>query len=221
MISVEAEVKRQFERHFGKGSPSRSTNSRSGSLGNESTASPAFGSWRVGIGLGIAVLVFWFFAHPTNKHQAVRPPTGTSLVTVNSKVARSKAGLSDLTIENNADKDAVVKMAANEPDESLRVYRAVYVRAGDQWVVPSIAPGTYRLLFCLGTDWDPQQRTFFDPGSCTEFKAPVTFQETRTVAADGRSAQTDFDHVHIKLQATLDGNAQTEPVDQALFESGR
>ena len=226
-ISVEAEVKRQFEKHFGKGGSLERSSSSTDSSATRSVAPPALGSWCVGIGLGIALLFCWLFVHPTQNHQVVRPPSGTSLitgsdpVTVDGKAVRDRAGLSDLTIENNADQDAVVKLAENERNEPPRIYRAVYVRAGDQWVVPNIAPGTYRLLFCLGTEWDPQQKTFSDVVSCAEFKNPVTFQETRTISEDGQSTQIGFDHMHIKLQATFDGNAQTKSADQALFGRGR
>jgi hypothetical protein len=107
--------------------------------------------------------------------------------------------------------DAIVKLVSvNCP---AIVCQAIYIRAGDQSVLSYVGPGTYRLRFSLGRNWDSSRKRFLASVSYSEFEDPLLFEERR----EGREGHLE---IAVTLNAVPFGNARTQAIDEAVFSEG-
>ena len=127
---------------------------------------------------------------------------------------RGEGGHNALTVSNNGQQDAVVKLVPRaEPREVLQL---VYIRAGDTWRLTGIQPGSYVLQFSLGMNWSGLR--FAEP-TYLEFADAFTFTETdQGVVGDYR--QYGLRNWQVTLYAVPGGNAPTKDIDERTFFEG-
>ena len=113
-----------------------------------------------------------------------------------------------LDVTNGTSRDAAVKLV---DIGSGTVLRFVYVKANDRVRLDGIEPGSYRVRFATGQDWDTAARRFRREPGYTEFRDPFDFRETRTV--EGIRYTTE----EITLNAVRGGNAPSNTIDESRF----
>ena len=123
-------------------------------------------------------------------------PNGTELVR-----NRSRKGRGSITIVNEGDKDAVVKLVVPATaDESAYTYCAVFVRAKKEALLSHIQPATYDIRFCTGRDWSKSTQTFLVDKAFSRFDTPFVFEEKTIVTED--SERTTFSKYSVSLTET-------------------
>lgn len=191
--------------------------------------------WVVAFGLCVITGVLYFSAQksaPTNVTSAGatdwRPPEAVSgsksLLPVPSELshpARSlrngksltrslfTQGNGELTIENDTNSDAVVNVIL--PSKDLLI-RSVYIKANSQWTIKKLNPGSYRVIFATGTDWDNKAHDFTQNASYTEFGKSLEFMERTD------DMVTHFTTHRISLQPVSWGNIPKIDIDRARFQ---
>ena len=134
---------------------------------------------------------------------AVSLPTGSQI-----QPPSRAGGRSYLDVINGSSRDAVVKLVDIGGGAVLRF---VYVKANDRVRLDGIEPGTYRVRFATGQDWDTTARRFRREPGFTEFRDPFDFRETRT--AEGIRYTTG----EITLNGVRGGNAPSNTIDESRF----
>jgi hypothetical protein len=122
-------------------------------------------------------------------------------------------GLGQLTIKNGLSLDAAVKLV-DKRDKVCKAY--FYVRAYDQFTLPGINEGDYRLLFGIGEDWDQATEFFTRNQAFSEFNKPmdfVTFQEQR-----GDSIYENYTVMEVTLHPVPGGNIKTHTISAMEFQ---
>jgi hypothetical protein len=127
--------------------------------------------------------------------QQIQPPTRTG-------------GRSYLDVVNGTPRDAVVKLVDGRTNA---VVRFVFVSANNRTRLGSIEPGTYRVRFATGQDWDSAAQRFRRDAAFTEFRDPFDFTETPT--AGGVRYTTG----EITLNPVRGGNAPSNTIDESRF----
>ena len=130
-------------------------------------------------------------------------PTGTLLGT-----ERYNRGRGKLTVSNGTSEDSVVAVVVSSTG---RLARKVYIAAGSQYSLDKFDEGAYRVLFSLGTDWNPQSNSFNENASYQEFGKILFFSERQL--EDG----IEYSHHTITLNAVPDGNVHRVDIDAAKF----
>ncbi|MEO7195183.1 MAG: hypothetical protein ABIZ05_10220 [Pseudonocardiaceae bacterium] len=115
-------------------------------------------------------------------------------------------GRGQLTIDNGADSDAVVKLV-----QGGRPIASVYVLKRSNATVGQINDGSYELFYTSGADWDNQLKVFTRSCQFERFDQAVEF--TTTSVSNG----IEYTEETVGLQPTINGNAQTEPVPAKSF----
>jgi hypothetical protein len=102
----------------------------------------------------------------------VRPETGMNIIHV-----PGQRGRGTLRINNGIGQDATVKLVNVSTGKPVRW---VYIRSSDETTVRGVAPGSCRVRFAIGKNWDKRLRKFRDDRSYSEFDDSLDFQETKT-----------------------------------------
>ena len=121
-------------------------------------------------------------------------PTGTRL-----SKDLALGGHGTLKITNGTFLDAVVTLASWGTDHLVR---SVYIQAGSEYTLRDIKPGSYRMRFEQGSDWDDQRGRFRSDLSCFKFGKVLDFRETR----DNDSIH--YEDLSLTLNAVIGGNVQ-------------
>jgi hypothetical protein len=126
-------------------------------------------------------------------HGTYRPPNG--MLVLDKRAAR---GFGEFEVANNTALDAVMIIAdiRNSP------YIALYVHAGDHFLLTGLPAGKFPLYFANGQDWDGDNRTFLN----------VTLQKRFINMLDYLSAST----YSVLLQTAAEDPAQTYDVSGAF-----
>lgn len=95
-----------------------------------------------------------------------RPRTGTLMTKLSTKMGKMR-------IENISNLDAVLVLTLL--DKPQEVWRAVYVRAGEEFTTRGIKGGLHRCYFTFGTDWDRDSKRFTRNTYYFRFKDPLKF----------------------------------------------
>ncbi len=148
-----------------------------------------------------------FVQKPLARHKPFSLPNGTELVK-----NRDRTGRGSITITNDGDKDAVVKLIVPATDaESAHTYCAVFVRAKQTAPLSHIQPATYDIRFCSGRDWSKPTQAFLADKEYSRFDTPFVFEEKTIVTED--SERTTFSKYSVSLtqtaNATDGGTAHT------------
>jgi len=114
-------------------------------------------------------------------------------------VSRSGTGTGRLTIQNGNETDAVLKLATS----GRRTILGIYVRAGAVASAGGIPPGSFRVLFATGRDWDRARRGFTRECSFKRFDGNVNYRPGITY--------------RLSLFSTPGGNASTSSIDETEF----
>ena len=114
-------------------------------------------------------------------------------------VSRSGSGTGRLTITNGNESDAVLKLATS----GRRTILGIYVRAGAVATAGGIPPGSFRVLFATGRDWDRARRGFTRECRFTRFDGTVNYRP-------GISYR-------LSLFSSAGGNASTSSIDESEF----
>lgn len=139
-----------------------------------------------------------------------RPLNGTEVIS-----SPGATGLGTLTIVNEMDGDALVKLF----DPATRqVSRAVYVRAGGRTTLPAVTPKTYRLRFTVGDEWDSPAREFRRGARYSEFSRWLVFTETGMETATG--TETRYVTITVTLHRVPGGTRPVTDIDRARFREG-
>lgn len=127
------------------------------------------------------------------RHQSYRSLPNGSIV------SRSGTGTGRLTIQNGNESDAVLKLATS----GRRTILGIYVRAGAVASAGGIPPGSFRVLFATGRDWDRARRGFT--------------LECRFQRFDGNVNYRPGISYRLSLFTTPGGNASTSSIDESEF----
>jgi hypothetical protein len=133
--------------------------------------------------------------------------TGTGM-----RRSRGPRGHGVVTIVNGTDLDAIVKLVL--VDSPAIVCQAIYIRAGGQSALSHVGPGTYKLRFSLGRDWDSSRKRFLASASYSEFENSLLFEERR------EGEKTSYQEFEMTLNAVPFGNARTHGIDESVFSEG-
>lgn len=117
------------------------------------------------------------------------------------------SGRSWLDVVNGTSRDAVVKLV----DGTNTAVRFVYVVANNRARLEGIEPGSYRVRFASGQDWDSAGRRFRRDPAFTEFRDPFDF----TVTNLGTMIQ--YTTGEITLNPVRGGNAPSNSIDEGRF----
>jgi hypothetical protein len=132
-------------------------------------------------------------------------PTGTLLGVETYNTGRGK-----ITISNGTSEDAVVAVVVSSTG---KLARKVYIAAASQYSLDKFSEGSYRVLFSLGKDWDPEAEVFKQDASYQEFGKILFFSEKEL--EDG----VEYSHHTITLNPVPDGNVPRVDVDAAKFRA--
>jgi hypothetical protein len=114
-------------------------------------------------------------------------------------VSRSGTGTGRLTIQNGDETDAVLKLATS----GHRTILGIYVRARAVASAGGIPPGSFRVLFATGRDWDPARRGFTRKCRFTRFDKNVNYRPGIIY--------------RLSLFSSAGGNASTSSIDESEF----
>ena len=114
-------------------------------------------------------------------------------------VSRSGTGSGSLTIQNGNESDAVLKLATS----GRRTILGIYVRAGAVATAGGIPPGSFRVLYASGRDWDRARRGFTRDCRFTRFDGNVNYRPGITY--------------RLSLFSSPGGNASTRSIDESEF----
>ena len=135
-------------------------------------------------------------------HLPVSLPTGTELM------PSIGSGYSQMTVKNGNPVDTVFKLVDVESGQTLRF---MYVQANDQLTVNDLGTCTCDLRFATGVNWDTEEQRFRYGMAISAFSEPVEF-------AVKREGNTEYwTTLEVTLHPVVDGNAQTEPLDESEF----
>jgi len=134
----------------------------------------------------------------------VRPETGMNIIRV-----PGQRGHGTLRINNGIGRDATVKLVNVSTGKPIRW---VYIRSSDETTMKNIAPGSCRVRFAIGNNWDKTLRKFRDDRSYSEFDDSLDFRETET--AD----KVNYATFEITLHPVVGGTARTDEISEAQFE---
>jgi hypothetical protein len=126
-----------------------------------------------------------------------------------------KDGNSTLMVRNGTREDAAVRLVDSVTG---RTTRFVYVRAGAEYKVLGIEPGTYRLDFATGSDWVTACRDFIHDTSYSEFERDLVFKFSSTENEEEITTWTTRGEV--TLNPIVGGNAKIRRVDRKRFLEG-
>lgn len=135
---------------------------------------------------------------------SIRPPTGTELL------LREENGFGQLEVSNGALADATLTLLTSDTPPQAIVH--VYIRASERTSIEGIPPGTYRMLFAQGRQWDARIKRFQCDRSAAEFIDPAVFEELEV--ADG----VKYTHARVTLHPVPGGRARTRPIDPDQFD---
>lgn len=114
-------------------------------------------------------------------------------------VSRSGAGSGAIRITNGGDTDALLKLVSGR----RRTILGIYVRANAQASASGIPPGSFRVLFASGSDWDRARRGFTRDCRFTRLEDPANYRPGVTYS--------------LTLTPTLGGTAQSDSIDEREF----
>lgn len=147
-------------------------------------------------------------ATPTPPKAPTATPTAIPVQVLNGTELRPPSGPSGpgyLIVKNGTTSDAVIKLVRST-DEG--VVRSVYVVRQSDWTIRNIGPGTYRLWFAMGNDWDPVVRRFQRNPRYWQFDDAFEF----SVDDDG-----SYTYWEVTLHPVADGTAETSSLDPGRF----
>jgi hypothetical protein len=131
------------------------------------------------------------------------------------RAPNGERGVGTLQVRNANPEDGVAILFRAARAQDTDPILAVYVRGREDTTVEGIAPGTYRLRFMLGRDWDDTTRRFRSALQCEAFVDLLEFCEYDTSEPDGVvhhwTSQT------VTLHPVLAGTARTTQADPALL----
>lgn len=103
----------------------------------------------------------------------------------------------------------MVKLVRTTPE---RLYRWVYVRAGQEVTLQGIQAGTYRLLFSTGQAWDSVLNRFACGRANREFDDLLVFEE---IQENNATRYTTFS---VTLHPVVRGNAPAHQLSDEAFD---
>jgi hypothetical protein len=92
----------------------------------------------------------------------------------------------------------------------------VYIRSKSEYAINKIDNGIYKVLFCLGNDWDAKNRAFRKNSSFSEFER--NFQYTTNEKIEGEYIKTLYTTFEISLHSVLGGTARTDSITEFEFD---
>jgi hypothetical protein len=125
-------------------------------------------------------------------------PNGTEIIPYTGK------GHGELQVSNGTDEDAVLKLVKGQS-----LVRFVYITKHSSVNLKDVAPGTYLIFFSHGLDWDKYINKFNRNCSYTKFDEVFPYSEEEGY----------YSIYKITLHPVPDGNAQTSPMDESVFQS--
>jgi hypothetical protein len=118
------------------------------------------------------------------------------------------SGRGTLRIHNGTSYDAAAKLLGEEQDIS----RFVYIRAGEVTTLRGIAPCQCRLLFALGSDWNPSAEEFQKDSAFSIFDDSFRFEESKIENGVRSSA------ISVTLHPVPQGTATTRRLSKEEFQ---
>ncbi|MEM4408354.1 MAG: hypothetical protein QXI19_06390 [Candidatus Caldarchaeum sp.] len=119
------------------------------------------------------------------------------------------AGYSEIIIDNQTDRDAVVKIM-QKTDRSSKMIRDLYVRSNSRAIARQVPAGTYFLKVAYGVGWHKKQRKFLTNRSFSKSEL-FTVEQYHT----GYSIQ--YSQITITLHKVYDGNFSFVEMSESEF----
>jgi hypothetical protein len=144
--------------------------------------------------------VFGKFLPPAPAVPVTRPATGTFIT------GPARRGSGQLKIKNGGSDTAVSLVPVGADTRPLFT---VYVRGGNDYTVPGVAAGTYRIYYATGANWNPQRRGFLNDCAFSRFDDTFPFRAAPAIST-----------WEITMTPVAGGNASTSDVDPGAFPAG-
>jgi len=121
-------------------------------------------------------------------------------------------GHGKFTIQNDTDRDAVVKLI----DEAARhSVVAIYVTAYNSAVVDEIPEGSFVALFAQGIDWNDKARNFKRKKSFWQFDRNLNF--TTKTERSGNQIIQGYPYITLELAPSIDGNMKRSKITEETY----
>jgi hypothetical protein len=128
-----------------------------------------------------------------------------------------RSGHSEITVDNVADTDAVVRVVRFR-DRNQEKVRSFYIRSTDRFVANLIPPGEYVLRVAFGKDWDSETKKFNYRQSFAETQRFTVEETAWTEASEDRNVlRTRSSKLSITLDGLPLGNFQSHPINENEF----
>lgn len=122
-------------------------------------------------------------------------------------------GMGQLTVKNGLSIDAAAKLISKRDNSLLAFFT---IASFNQFTLEGVNDGNYRLIFCIGEDWDQDRAVFTRPKGCSEFEQPMTF--TTTSEYRSRAVFKRYSILEVTLNPVPGGNIRTHRLSQQEFE---
>jgi len=193
-------------------------------------------NWKSGLGLGIFILGFMFFAvlasysggsspepttnsrtneipRQTDSNEAPRTYNSLPNGTVIYSSPYYLRGNGELEIDNGNDSDVLVKLVGAY--SGTPVY-SVYIKSNRKYNITGISDGNYRVIFMHGEDWDTINKTFLFDVSYSEFGDILPYTTTEETRYDG--IYEIYSGWEITLYPVYGGDVDIENISKSEFE---
>ncbi len=122
------------------------------------------------------------------------------------------SGEGTLEVSNGTVYDSVLKLVASKTG-SLVYF--VYISANNNYTIKNIPDGSYRVLFSSGVDWDGKMFT----RNRSNKSFDDDFEYTTDVYSDDEYEHTKYTTYNLTLNPVVGGTAQTDNIDQSIFDA--
>ena len=136
-------------------------------------------------------------------------PNGTDVIT-----PAPMTGLGWIKLKNNANRDAVVKVASL-PDpitKERQLFRIVYISNNNEVTLKAITPGTYDLFFTSGKDWNANTKAF------NRFRQYYSVDHHYVFTEIERGDSIVYNTVELSLNPSRYGTARLKTVEKNVFD---
>jgi hypothetical protein len=142
-------------------------------------------------------------SNPTTIHPVNSPPTGTQIIP---DLATSGNGI--LVAKNGTSLDAYVMVVSLNGQRRVREHS---IQANDSDTLDHLDPGSYRVVFATGLDWDSKNERYKQYASYFEFGSILDFHEYKD------SEKIHYERHTITLYPVLNGNVKARHLSETEF----
>lgn len=153
------------------------------------------------------------YTPPAQVVEEPQPPANPTRLRNGARILKDKSpsGLGLLTIDNGSDHDAAVKLVKSGEKKAYRYY---YVRRGEKFTIPRIAPGIYEVYVRSGVHWVKKKRKFEFYESISTCEGEDAYFEFNEVEEEGG---VRYSRWTLTLHPVVGGTVRQRPISEDEF----